>query len=129
MSENWAAVSNAINSRIAELGWRQRELADRSGVSQAIVREVQHNTVERRRSARTLESLSVALGWHPQHLDSVLRGRRPPEVDEPMNVQGDTMWSRLTSIDNRLGEVADLLREMNTHLAVLSGRSDDRKAR
>ncbi|MCA1606641.1 MAG: XRE family transcriptional regulator, partial [Acidobacteria bacterium] len=67
MSEDWAAVAKVINVRVNELGWLQRELAKRSHVSQAIVREIQHHVVERRRSPRTLESLSVALGWHPQH--------------------------------------------------------------
>ncbi len=74
MSEDWAAVAEAINERVAELGWRQRELAERSHVSPAIVREIQRHTVERRRSPRTLESLSIALGWEPQHLDAVLNG-------------------------------------------------------
>jgi ribosome-binding protein aMBF1 (putative translation factor) len=62
VSEDWVAVANAIKERVNELGWRQRELAPRSHVSPAIVRELQHHTVERRRSARTLEALSVALG-------------------------------------------------------------------
>ena len=68
MSEDWAAVATAMTQRVHELGWRQRELAERSGVSQAIVRELQHHTVERRRSPRTLAALSTALGWHPSHL-------------------------------------------------------------
>ena len=68
MSEDWAAVAEAINERVAELGWRQRELAERSHVSPAIVREIQRHTVERRRSPRTLESLSIALGWNPSTL-------------------------------------------------------------
>ena len=72
--ENWAAVARAISGRVRELGWRQRELAERSHVSVAVVREIQRHTVERRRSPRTLEALSVALGWEPEHLDRVLKG-------------------------------------------------------
>ena len=72
--EDWAAVAQVISDRVRELGWRQRELAERSRVSAAVVREIQLHTVERRRSPRTLESLSVALGWEPSRLDSVLRG-------------------------------------------------------
>ena len=72
--ENWAAVARAISDRVRELGWRQRELAERSHVSVAVVREIQRHTVERRRSPRTLEALSVALGWEPEHLDRVLKG-------------------------------------------------------
>jgi plasmid maintenance system antidote protein VapI len=76
--EDWAAVAEAINVRVNELGWRQGELAERSHVSRATVRELQHHVVERRRSARTLEALSITLGWHPHHIDAVLHGRRPP---------------------------------------------------
>ncbi|MBA0127910.1 XRE family transcriptional regulator [Haloechinothrix sp. YIM 98757] len=116
MTENWSAVARAINERVNELGWQQRELARRSRVSQAIVREIQHHTVERRRSARTLEALSIALGWHPQHLVAVLRGRRPPEPDENVGDDGDTVWSRLETIDLRLNELADRLDEVDTKL-------------
>jgi len=116
VTEDWVAVANAIKERVNELGWRQRELAQRSHVSQAIVRELQHHTVERRRSARTLEALSLALGWHPQHLAAVLRGRTPPELDEPVIDNGTTVSSRLDSIDERLGEIAALLHEMNANL-------------
>lgn len=62
MAEHWAAVATAINQRLGDLGLRQRELARRSTVSLAIVREIQHHVVERRRSPRTFESLSVAPG-------------------------------------------------------------------
>ena len=71
--EDWAAVALAISDRVRELGWRQRELAERSHVSVAVVREIQRHTVERRRSPRTLQALSVALGWEPEHLDRVLK--------------------------------------------------------
>ena len=127
MAEDWVAVANAINERVNELGWRQRELAQRSHVSQAIVRELQHHTVERRRSARTLEALSLALGWHPQHLAAVLRGRTPPELGEPVSDNSRTVSSRLDSIDERLGEITDLLHEMNANLArVISDDHIDR---
>lgn len=118
MAEDWVAIANAITERVNELGWRQRELAQRSHVSQAIVRELQHHTVERRRSARTLEALSVALGWHPQHLAAVLRGRTPPELGEPVvSDNGATVSSRLDAIDERLGEITGLLHQMNANLA------------
>jgi hypothetical protein len=127
VSEEWVAVSNAINERVNELGWRQRELAQRAHVSQAIVRELQHHTIERRRSARTLEALSVALGWHPQHLAALLHGHTPPEVGEPISDNGRTVSSRLDAIDERLGEITDLLHEMNAILAtVISHARTDR---
>jgi transcriptional regulator with XRE-family HTH domain len=119
VSENWAAVAKAINERVNALGWRQRELAERSHVSQAIVRELQHHTVERRRSPRTLESLSVTLGWHPRHLDAVLTGRTPPQPDEPAHDHGDTVQSRLDALDQRLREITDRLDDLKSDLTTV----------
>lgn len=82
MAQDWAAVARAIDTRLAELNWRQRELAERAQVSVAIVRELHRNTAQRRRNARTLEALSLALGWHPDHLDAVLRGHTPPDCGQ-----------------------------------------------
>jgi predicted nuclease with TOPRIM domain len=119
VSEDWAAVAKAINERVNELGWRQRELAERSLVSQAIVRELQHRTKERRRSARTLESLSVTLGWHPKHLESVAHGRTPPEVNEPFTDSTDALWSRLDRLDRRLDDVTERLDDLKKDLAAI----------
>jgi transcriptional regulator with XRE-family HTH domain len=119
VTEDWVAVANAIKERVNELGWRQRELAQRSHVSQAIVRELQHHTVERRRSARTLEALSVALGWHPQHLAAVLHGRTPPELGDPISDNNRTVSSRLDAIDERLSEMTELLHAINANLATV----------
>jgi transcriptional regulator with XRE-family HTH domain len=116
--EDWAAVARAISGRVRELGWRQRELAERSHVSVAVVRELQRHTVERRRSPRTLEALSVALGWEAEHLDRVLKGhaRRPGG-----NTARDSaaLGSRLESFDSRLAEILRLLTELRSDVAAV----------
>jgi transcriptional regulator with XRE-family HTH domain len=127
VTEDWSAVAKAINERVNELGWRQRELAERSRVSQAIVRELQHNTVERRRSARTLESLSVTLGWHPQHLDAVRLGRRPPEPNDPLTDDGDTLWSRLDALEQRLEEITERLDDLKGDMATVINNTKSRR--
>ncbi|GAA3033725.1 helix-turn-helix domain-containing protein [Actinokineospora globicatena] len=109
MAEDWAAVARVINERADALGLRQRELAERSQVSQAIVRELQLHIVERRRSARTLEALSVALGLHPQHLDAVLNGQTPPAPD-PVVTRLDTLERRVTEIAGVLDSIQNDLR-------------------
>lgn len=119
MSENWAAVAEAINERVTELGWRQRELAERSHVSAAIVREIQRHTVERHRSPRTLESLSVALGWEPQHLEAVLKGLRSPIPGKPVTGAHEATSSRLDTIERRLDEITELLVDLATDLATV----------
>ncbi|GAA3629322.1 MULTISPECIES: helix-turn-helix domain-containing protein [Lentzea] len=122
MSEDWAAVAKAINQRVDELGLRQKELAERSHVSLAIVREIQHNLVERRRSPRTLESLSTALGWHPLHLDAVLRGRTPPEVGDPVVDLADTLWTRMDRVEERLEDITDRLDALKSDIASVMGQ-------
>jgi transcriptional regulator with XRE-family HTH domain len=124
--QNWAAVARAISDRTRELGWRQRELAERSHVSVAVVREIQRHTVERRRSRRTLEALSVALGWEPEHLDGVLNGRAQ-QHGRPIAPDDAAVWSRLDSVDHRLDEIVKLLTELRSDLAtVIDHVRDDR---
>jgi len=126
-SENWAAVARAISDRIRELGWRQRELAERSHVSIAVVREIQRHTVERRRSRRTLEALSVALGWEPERLEQVLKGLK----DQPRRGGTDTapdsvsLWSRLDSMERRLDEISKLLTGVRADIAAVADRIRD----
>lgn len=98
MGENWTAVSREINSRADALGLKQKELAERSGVSPAIVREIQQNRIHRRRNPRTLEALSGALQWHPQHLTAVLAGIRPPDAGEVPAPSQDPVLAALNTL-------------------------------
>ncbi len=116
MSEDWAAVAVAINERLSGLGWRQRELAERSGVSLATVREIQRHSVERRRSPRTLESLSSALGWPPGHLLSVLRGQAAPELTSRGT---DNALSRLDRVERKLDDITARLDALGADLATV----------
>jgi transcriptional regulator with XRE-family HTH domain len=116
VAEDWASVAKAINERVHELGLRQRDLIERSQVSPAIVREIQRHSVERRRSARTLESLSITLGWHPQHLDAVLHGRRPPSADELGPASEAALMARIDEFEHRMTERLD---ELTTRLDAL----------
>jgi transcriptional regulator with XRE-family HTH domain len=122
--ENWAAVARAISERVRELGWRQRELAERSHVSVAVVREIQRHTVERRRSPRTLEALSVALGWEPEHLDRVLKGRAQRPGGNPAAGRA-ALWSRLDSLESQLAEISKLVTELRSDIATVIDHARD----
>jgi transcriptional regulator with XRE-family HTH domain len=98
MADDWTAVAREINARATDLGLRQRDLAERSGVSLAIVREIQQGKIHRRRNPRTLEALSVALQRHPQHLAAVLNGKTPPEAGQAASTQPDAVLVALTTI-------------------------------
>jgi hypothetical protein len=112
---------------MAELALSQRELIERSHVSKAIVGELQNNSVQRRRSGRTLEALSLALGWHPDHLAAVLNQRRPPAVGEPAPRSDEDVPGRLAAIEHRLTEIADSLSEITATLnKAIGGEPDSR---
>jgi transcriptional regulator with XRE-family HTH domain len=115
VGQDWAAVAAAMSRRLAELGMRQRDLAERAHVSQAIVRELQHNTRQRRRSARTLEALSVALGWHPRYLQALLDGQPPPDGTEPAVPPAD-LAGRLSVIEAHLRSIEQRLIDVQSRL-------------
>lgn len=129
MSDNWAAVARAINERANELGLRQRELAERAHVSQAIVREIQHHTVERRRGGRTLEALSLALEWHPGHLAALLHDRTPLQPGESGDPAIDGIAARLTAIEDRLDEITKRLDALGTDVSTVIHSSGERSER
>ena len=114
MSEDWAAVAAAINERMSGLGWRQRDLAERSGVSLATVREIQRHSIERRRSPRTLQSLSSALGWPAGHLAAVLDGRMQVEP-----ASRDNVLSRLDRVERQLDDITGRLDALRADLATV----------
>jgi transcriptional regulator with XRE-family HTH domain len=120
VSDDWAAVAKAINERVRELGWRQRELAERSHVSSAIVREIQRHTVERSRSRRTLEALSVALGWPPTYLHAVAGGRSPAlAAAEPVTDRDDTVAFRLETLEKQMSAVMQFVGTLKSELETL----------
>jgi hypothetical protein len=124
VSEDWAAVADAISQRMTELGINQTELIGRSQVSKATVGELYRNSAQRRRSARTLEALSVALGWHPRHLIAILKGQRVPDIGEPVSRSDDDVPGRLAAIEYRLAQIETRLGAIDQ----VSDRLDEIKA-
>lgn len=104
---DWVAVAKAIRSRLLELGLLQEELARRSNIAPATIRELEYNTVQRRRGKRTLRALSAALEWHPDHLDAVKNGETPPEP----GASGDMV--------DAVGAPRDVLRELVGRVTVI----------
>jgi transcriptional regulator with XRE-family HTH domain len=123
VSEDWAAVAQAISQRMTELGINQAELIERSQVSKATVGELYHNSAQRRRSARTLEALSMALGWHPHHLAAVLKSQRVPGIGEPASRSDDDIPGRLSAIAYRLAQIEarlGVIDELNDRLGEIN---------
>jgi transcriptional regulator with XRE-family HTH domain len=122
VTEDWAAVATVIDQRMAELDMSQRELIERAQVSKAIVGELQNNSVQRRRSARTLEALSLALELHPHHLSAVLTGDTPPEQGEPATVDLPT---RLDAIERHLRRLTRQMDSLSARLDDMTGKPPD----
>ena len=106
----WATIAMVTGNGARELGWRQRELADRSNASVAAVWEIQRHTVERRRSPRTLESSSATLGREPGRLTAVLN-RDSLSAAEAVGravIDGAVLRSRLDLMERRLDGIRKL---------------------
>jgi transcriptional regulator with XRE-family HTH domain len=122
VTDGWAAVAAAINERLAELGLQQRQLAERSHVSRATIREIQRHSVERRRSPRTLESLSVTLGWRPDYLSSLLVGG--DSGDEKKGI--GAAQNGAETLDDRLREIIRILYDLKSDMATVIQHVRDR---
>ena len=106
MLGHWADVADAVNDRMAAQGLSQRELAERSGVSPATLRKIQHGD-EQARNRSTLANISRALGWPEDHLWRVssdgLDAASPPD-DDPANLRRELaeLQRRVGAIESRL---------------------------
>ncbi|MGH3170598.1 MAG: hypothetical protein ACRDN0_32560, partial [Trebonia sp.] len=80
-------------------------------------------TVERRRSPRTLESLSVGLGWEPGHLHAVLKGHvRHPGSGDHAAIDAVAISSRLDTLELKIDELAKLISGLRDDLATVVDR-------
>jgi transcriptional regulator with XRE-family HTH domain len=110
--QNWAAVGATITERLAELPMQQNELAAKSNVSVAAIREIQRG-IERHRRPRMLREISVALDWPENHLENVLQGRHADD-DPSLRPVSDMLTrfaERLDAIENHLGTIYDTVTE------------------
>ena len=98
---SWAAVADAINTRLAELKMTQQELAQRSGVSVATLRQLQRNYQPKRRNPRTLAAISEGLRWPAHHLSRVLEGvaPEPPADVEAMQAVVEELRVRVVKLE------------------------------
>jgi transcriptional regulator with XRE-family HTH domain len=102
VGDNWDAVADAIQNRIAELGITQRELVARSGVSESTIRQIQKNYGPRRRNRHTLEDLSRGLQWPGDYLGRILnetKANTHPDVRDPL-------WTEVAELRDQLADLA-----------------------
>ena len=111
MARDWAAVAQAMKSRLAELDMTQAELIQRSRLAPMTIRELLFNTAQRRRSDQTLAAVSEALGWPSGYLSAVAEGRDPgdPDADDPVLDELATLKETVTAISSRLDAIEQQL--------------------
>ena len=90
---------------------KQADLAQRSGISPATIREITNSPRPRRRYGRTLTALSEALDWPAGYLDAVLTGReeRPGVVEEvaALRAELEAVKRRLEALERSRVQVGD----------------------
>ncbi|WP_322770319.1 helix-turn-helix transcriptional regulator [Frankia sp. Cr1] len=114
VGEDWAAVADAVNQRMAVRRIGQQELADVSGVSVSTVRQIQHGGNGRRVQNKTLIALARALGWPDDHLIRVLVGNQVSDApagatDREILAGIDRIEQRLDDVSRRLAAVEQLV--------------------
>lgn len=124
MAEDWAAVARAIKDRRKELGISQIELGRRADVSKQIIGELENNKARDNRRRRTLAAVSVALGWHPEHLAAVLAGRMPPRLGEPVPFSDDDIPGHISVLEYYLRQLVDEVQAVHGRLDDLNAKID-----
>ena len=103
---HWTDVAKAVNERMASRGLSQRELAERSGVSPATLRKIQHGE-EQARNRSTLANISRALGWPEDHLwrvssDGLASASLPDDDPASLRRELAELQRRVVAIESRL---------------------------
>jgi transcriptional regulator with XRE-family HTH domain len=105
-----AAVAKVVNDRMQERGITQRVLAERSGISVATLRKIQHG-VDQDRNRSTFASISRALGLPEDLLWRVWsQGAAGAESDseaatvEELRREVAELRQRVSAIETRLGD-------------------------
>ncbi len=107
MARDWAAVADAMKSRLAELDMTQAELVQRSRLAPMTIRELLFNSAQRRRSNQTLAALSQALGWPAGHLQAIAEGRSPddPDASDPVLAELAALKDAVTVLTHRIDAI------------------------
>jgi hypothetical protein len=107
---HWDRVADIAFKRMLFLGMNQEQLAEKSNISLAIVRELIHNTVQRKRNTRTLEALSIALEFPARYFWAISRGLPTPPLDpEPID-----LLERLAAIEGKLDTLGSIEKRLGT---------------
>ncbi|MBW3663525.1 MAG: helix-turn-helix domain-containing protein [Actinobacteria bacterium] len=115
---DWQAVAAAVKNRRAELGMKQKELAEAAGFDPSTIRNVE-TAARSSYDYVTLAKISTALKWLPDALDRISKGADPAEM-EP-EVPGGT-----AAHDGSIEQLATLVRELQDEVRELRRQLEER---
>jgi transcriptional regulator with XRE-family HTH domain len=116
--DHWADVAAVVNDRMAAKGLSQRDLAERSGVSPATLRKIQHGDAQARNRS-TLTGLSRALGFPEDHLWRVaMNGKAAVTVPDD---DAGTLRDQVADLERRVGAIETQL-QMHEDDGAASGK-------
>ena len=105
---HWADVAAVVNGQMAAHGVSQRELAERSGVSPATLRKIQHGD-EQARNRSTLTAVSRALGLPDDHLWRIATAA-PAAASAAGSQPGGDLGGRVAELERRVNAIEERLR-------------------
>ncbi|MGW3491952.1 helix-turn-helix domain-containing protein [Streptomyces sp. NPDC001054] len=82
MTRDWTRLAKAVEARRKTLGLSQVQLADKAGVSESTVQNLEAGH-RRTRMPTSLPGVERALGWAPESAASILTGGEPTPLPEP----------------------------------------------
>jgi hypothetical protein len=81
MSEDWAALAQAVSDRRTQLRLSQEDIGRAGGPSDVVVSRIEHNSEPRPRGD-TLHKLDEPLQWQPGSAVAILNGGQPTPIEE-----------------------------------------------
>ena len=103
----WGRAAAALQARMTDLRMKQFDLATRSGVSPATIREILHGK-PRDRNPRTMAALSEAVGWPADRLSALVEGTTGtdgPETADPDTGSDEEIGAELLAIKRELERI------------------------
>jgi transcriptional regulator with XRE-family HTH domain len=115
--EDRLELARLVTARIAELRLTRRELEERSGVSVATIRQIEHPKGNRDFGRKVLEAISSALEWSPGYLIRVAyrsSSETPDPIVQAMMVALAPYLEKIDAIPGLQADVAAIKVELGT---------------
>lgn len=111
---DWAELARAIRIERASREWSQGDLAERIGVSQGTIKNLEGAHSYKKPPVEHLRAIDAAFGWVEGRLEGILRKEAPPPAGEPGAADAPTPLPPLSDrlplrvrLELEGGEIAD----------------------